>query len=1810
MTTLIDLNQPYSPCDIKKVRALEFGVFDPDHIRRFSVCEVDSAELYENGVPKTGGLNDPLMGTTDYRINCKSCSMDFKLCPGHFGHINLVKPVYNVGFVGAILNILRCVCYSCSRLLVDYNDPKFIAASRTKNPKARLTKILACCRAKKTCEPSTADGSDDLRSGGCGSVQPKYRRENINIVVDFSGNEKDQVRDEREDEMDQDNNGDTKRIFTAEEALNVLKRISPEEMKLLGFDIEHSRPHWMIIQALLVVPPCVRPYVQFGHDRSEDDLTLKLLDIVKINRQLRKYEEQGVAAHVVQEAVALLQYHIATFINNEIPGLPVATTKSKKPIKSLRERLKGKEGRLRGNLMGKRVDFSARTVITGDPNLGIDQVGVPRSIAMNLTYPEIVTPMNIELLRQAVSNGPSIHPGARYITRTDGTRFDLRHCQGNPAVLQLEAGYKVERHMRDGDFVLFNRQPSLHKMSIMGHKAKVLPWSTFRCNLSVTSPYNADFDGDEMNLHLAQSMETRAEIKHLCLVPRQIVSPQGNKPVMGIVQDSLLGLAKVTSRNTFVTKDLMMVLCMWVPYWNGHLPPPTIWRPQELWTGKQLMTLLLALDGDPSRAVGTGNINLVRDGAIKLKSDHPHMSENDGRVVIRNSEHLAGVICKRTAGTSSGSLIHVLWHDAGPDKTKEFLSSTQKVINNWLVTQGFTVGVCDIIADDGTMSRVKDALDQSNNRVNELIGLARRGKLETQPGKSLLESFENRVNQELNQAREASGKIASENLTDKNNIIAMVNAGSKGSTINISQIMACVGQQNVEGKRIPFGFKDRSLPHFVKHDYGPQSRGFVINSYLTGLTPHELFFHAMGGREGIIDTACKTSETGYIQRRLVKAMEDVLVGYDRTVRNSLGEIVQFLYGEDGMAGEFVEDQVMDLLKLDNEKTERRYRHDFRNPRYGEGWILNEDLREDLKFSFEKQSILNAEWEEIVASKRKMCLEIFSDGEAKQHIPVNIPRLIQFAKSKFGNEDTSSVSPIDVIQRVDDLVNNNLILLSHEGGSDDPLMVEVQKNATSLFAIHCRTHLNSRKILEQDKLGPQALEWVFGEIIHQFQKALAHPGEVVGAMAAQSIGEPATQMTLNTFHFAGVGSKNVTLGVPRLRELINVAKTVKTPSLTVYLQDSASRDSELAKSVQSQLEHTTLDKVAAFVQLAYDPDPMNTVIPTDRVWVSEYYEFPGEDDLNLNRLGRWVLRIQLIDKLITDKLLTMKEIGQRVLAEFSSDEIDVIWTDDNSEELVLRIRVKHSAHWEEKGAQEVDEYGNPVSAAGNDEDESRFLQKLMAQCLASLTLRGIQGIVKVYMREEKTPVYDAQVGKFTIKGGRWVLDTDGCNLEEVLPVTSVDATRTTSNSIVEVFAVLGIEAVRKMLLRELRAVISFDGSYVNYRHLAILCDVMTQRGHLMPITRNGINRVERGCLAKCSFEETVEILMQAACFGETDHLKGITENIMLGQLAQFGTGICDIIIDDAKLKDPSTHFETGSVTGGLGDNLGFDSPVDSPTTSAGGSSPQQSFKDFVTSPFSPFSPSLSAGQILSPTVSGSGMFSNQFSPIAASPRSATAMSPTNSAGGHISPIMGVFSPTQQAFSPTSPSITSPLNSPSCLSPTSPLFMEAYTPSSPNRLQSPIYSVTSPNAQQYSPTSYPNITSPAYSPSSPPYSPSAAPTSPDYSPTNPTSPIYSVMSPVYSPPMSPTNYSPTSPRPMSPMISPTSPNFSRAVSPPTYAPSSPQFGMSALNPQSPGAYSPVAQAYSPTGVVMSPSANPQVPMSPGYIQSPRYDPLMSP
>lgn len=718
-------------------------------------------------------------------------------------------------------------------------------------PEERLNVIYNLARAVKKCGQEEKSETGQIKfNNGCGAEQPNIKRTGLKLVGSASG--------KKEYEQNKE--------YAPEDVHEIFKNISDADVVALGLDPLYARPDWMVITVLAVPPPPVRPSVFASGKKADDDLTFKLGDIIRANNALRKHEETSAPAHIIKELSQLIQYHVATYFNNEMPDMPRSKQKSGRSIKSIYQRLKGKEGRVRGNLMGKRVDFSARSVITGDPLLSCEQLGVPSTVAKKLTFPELVTPFNLREMKELVINGPDTLPGALFVIRENGTRDDLRFVKERREV-HLSYGDRVERHLKDGDYVIFNRQPSLHKMSMMGHRVKIMPYSTFRLNLSCTTPYNADFDGDEMNMHAPQNVETRAEISEIMWVPRQIVSPQKNGPVIGLVQDTLLGASLFSRRDVFLERHELMQLVMWLPQYNGTLPSPAILKPKELWSGKQVMSMYMPI------------ISLTAKSKIHPKKENFHagFAPTDTEVIIDQGQVLAGILDGNILGRSQGGVIHLTWNDYGPECARDFIDQSQRVINNWLVTRGFSIGIGDTIADKATMLQVNKIINDQKAAVNEIIQRFHSNKLEMKPGLSLNEAFESEVNQALNKARESSGEFASESLSRTNNIKMMINGGSKGSFLNIAQITACVGQQNVEAKRIPFGFRQRTLPHFNKNDQSPQSRGFVENSYLRGLTPQEFFFHAMAGREGVIDTAVKTSQTGYVQRRLVKAMEDLVV---------------------------------------------------------------------------------------------------------------------------------------------------------------------------------------------------------------------------------------------------------------------------------------------------------------------------------------------------------------------------------------------------------------------------------------------------------------------------------------------------------------------------------------------------------------------------------------------------------------------------------------------------------------------------------------------------------------------------------------------------------------------------------------------------------------------------------------------------------------------------------------------------------------------------------------------------------------------
>ena len=859
--------------ETEPIVGVQFGVFNPEEISRRSVVEITNGSTLDG---KLGGLFDPRMGVLDNGKICRTCEQNNHSCPGHFGHLQLARPVYFTQFFKLVIRVLKNVCFRCGKLLID------------KEKNSHLLRVKGEVRWKLVSDESakiSRCGEDT--EDGCGSRQPsKYREEELHLIYadwkDFEAPEAETIPGATIT-RNEDGKVDFSLYLEPEYVYRLLKSISDDDVEFMGLSRHWCRPDWLMCTVLPIPPPQVRPSVmQDNNQRSEDDLTAKLIDIIKVNTELKKFMSNDVKKKNIFDYTNLLQYHVATFVNNNIPGISPSAQRSGRLLKSLQERLGSKEGRIRNNLQGKRVEFSARSVISPDPCISVAEVGVPFRIAINLTYPEKVTDFNFKKLYALVQNGPDKYPGAKTIQTSDGRKIVLKNK--DLKTIELKKGDIVNRHMIDGDIILFNRQPSLHRMSMMGHRVKVLPYSTFRLNPSACKPYNADFDGDEMNGFLPQSVEAANELRMIAAVPHQMISPQNSMPIISIIQDALLGSNRFTKKDLFLfnRKDTMNLL-VHSKRWNGILPAPSVRVPQDMWTGSQIISCILP------------PMNL------KMKN------KVDEVVEVVNGQLISGALDDTVFAKQ---LLHNLYNDYGAEAAVDFIDALQAIMGTFLCNTGFSVGISDLIANKETQTSVKEAIDKIVKKTEEITLQVHTGLFENTSGRSNMENYETKMMGLLGKATGEAGGIAVKSLPETNRMTNMVISGSKGSNLNVSQMVAVLGQQVIEGKRVPYGFQNRTLPHFKRFDDSARARGFIDSSFMKGLEPDEFFFHAISGREGLIDTAVK-SVTG---DTMIIIMEN-----GKMKHTTIGEwIDQKLASADAAEIEHHKEKNMELFNLKDE----------------------------------------------------------------------------------------------------------------------------------------------------------------------------------------------------------------------------------------------------------------------------------------------------------------------------------------------------------------------------------------------------------------------------------------------------------------------------------------------------------------------------------------------------------------------------------------------------------------------------------------------------------------------------------------------------------------------------------------------------------------------------------------------------------------------------------------------------------------------------------------------------------------------------
>lgn len=1327
--------------------------------------------------------------------------------------------------------------------------------------------------------------------------------------------------------------------------LKLFKRIKAADRELLG--LRSAKPEsflWLYIPA---PPVCIRPSVGQEGASTEDDITAKLGDIVAANNALREAIEKGAPVQSVVEHWDYLSLQLAMYINSDVPGL--AKGEFGKQIRGFVQRLKGKQGRFRGNLSGKRVDFSGRTVISPDPNLRVDEVAVPVLVAKNMTYPEVVNEINIEKLRQRVRNGTKVWPGANYVYKPDGDfRIFLKFGKPELIAKELKEGDIVERHLEDGDIVLFNRQPSLHKLSILSHFVKVRPHRTFRLNECVCNPYNADFDGDEMNLHVPQTEEARTEATLLMGVKHNIVTPKNGEPIISAIQDFITASFLLSSLDQFFDKKTFVTMCMGMlePETKFDLPPPAVIKPQTLWTGKQVFNVLM-------RPNKQSPVTVNLDASCRDHNQyHPGLHrdlQDDSFLCIRNSEVMCGRMDKATVGSGKkNSVFYILYRDFGPDAAAQGMNRLSKLCARWLGNQGFTVGISDVTPPDMLVKAKAEMIAKVFEECKSFVRASKEGKLKRKAGLDDAGTLEAEQVRVLSTVRTNIAGLLTSQLSKRNTPMVMAISGSKGSNINVAQMAALLGQQDIEGKRVADGFQDRTLPHFLKHERSPPSKGFISNSFFSGLLPYEFLFHAVGGRVGLVDTAVKTAETGYMSRRLMKSLEDLSTQYDRTVRNSASNIVQFRFGDD------------ELDPVDMEASAKPV--DFERT-YAHVEATTFDMNEPGLSDTEMHSIL----EEILAPKRTL-LTRFDFNGVELPFDTDDERLVDQSESHraflqsihdFVMAKAQKLNEARVQKKQYALPPSRVSRGSKRKAETEPEEAEAETSASSgrrsgrnvpALGSGLSTTAKKQKRVPSDeqtvakvqappstkdrfeltcKVSERTLRAFINLCLEKYERARTEPAHAVGAVGAQSIGEPGTQMTLKTFHFAGVAGMSLTAGVPRIKEIINASKDISTPVITCRLERrrDLSIPESLARIVKGRIECLYLEDITSYIQISHSLDrPSCIYLKISLDTITELgLDLTLQDICNAIQKHRQLkaakLRIQIRGK---DELKISTDAPIKSMKRGAAAKID----EEGQSERLLRLqtlrRVLPSVHV----------LGHPqatraVVTAEDDprSDEIKALRrateraKLERQRAAASAVSSPEPEVKdedgqeeasskVKVEEPTQPI----IPKAAADSGKPIqmhkVMVEGYGLRYCMNTEGVDPHHTHTNSVVETLQVLGIEAARSKIILEIGEVMK--SLSVDPRHMALLADVMTYKGEVLGITRFGLAKMRDSVLQLASFEKTADHVFDAGIAGKIDKIEGVSESVIVGKTMGVGTGMVEVVrylnVDSTEKKKRPTVFE--------------------------------------------------------------------------------------------------------------------------------------------------------------------------------------------------------------------------------------------------------------------------------------------------------------
>lgn len=1519
---------------LTSVNRVQFSLLSPERILSESVAHIFK---HAGKGDMANTLYDPRLSATHNSRNATTL-LTLKQDSGNWGHCVLAKPVYHPILHSKIIDVLRAVCPECSSVR---NKLSTAVRNRILNmtAKDRARNVAAQFDARKpNCEY-------------CGVELPTVSANKERVLgISFVYKEKDK---------EKDSGGKTKIVIpvTPEQVHNIFIKINDEDCRLLGYSPEFSRPEWMIITILPICPPIIRPSVITDDGKTQDDdLTQALHNILKFNNLLKAAIEAKADGSEVDSYYNALQLQVAALIDNTTSAYNKVCNRSKRPLNTIKARLSGKKGRIRNNIEGKRSNKTARTVITADPYISVREKGVPYKICMTLTYPEIVNRYNREFLKEMVINGPRTYPGANEVSLPgQSAPINLAFLSlDDRKAMQLPYGSIVHRHLLKGDVCLSNRQPTLHKMNMMAHLIVPLKGDTFRHNVNITEPYGADFDGDEMNLFLPQFPLSRTELTQLAMSSTQLVSPQSNKPVAGAVQDSILAMCRASSENIcgyepgefrYLNYRDFMHLTGWVSGFKGINPVPSA----AGWSTLHIIDMILP------------PITLSRKVKMFDGKEYTLKIEN-GRIARAKAGEPQPAFLKDTRLLKSerGSLVHTAWKDYNHIVAADLLDNISRVSSQWFLIQCFSVGLRDLMLHRSYLSQIdkhkRETIQKAETLTRALhngvytddmrtsLGLGNRGLTPDN-----YSQFEQDIVFLLNEGRDKCQKVARENIMiydpEKypgkkydNRFMSMVESASKGKPTNMVQIVAMIGFQDMEGQRVGNYLPRRPLSFVSKDTLDAMDRGMVTSSYLQGTSLLEYVFHAMAGRNGVISTSIRTAETGYMQRKLVKRLEDLIAHYDITVRDAGGIMVQEVYGGDGYDGSHVERQTIEHICYSISEIMLKYNFTDSDFQTLQSYTTDPTV---INLARERQAITD-EVDQIIRDWKYLRQRY--NYNIPEHIPsvVNFDRIIMSIKEQFGVRGT-----------IPHLTPGSMLLPSRVQEGLRRMREELRLPTTESINTHClnqffcllRSKINSRNLIFRHGYNVEAFEALIQEVKRCFYMGLITPGEAVGPLAAQSIGEPSTQMTLDTFHNTG-GKQTVSAGVPRFKEILSVT-SMKTPSVAIYLEN-VSIPEDIVSRIKAKAAAENLSLTSGPYDVRYVDNFLRGLaqkgLRDDAVMLKKEFvnSYVLHGITNVMKSFNNLTYANIITRSDIYYIASEEDLHENGLDAFAGNNGDLIPDQLKYPTWMMIFELSHDHEYGVLDLNELDGMTFKYISAQNNSylrgtiaPNSASMEKL-AEIEADLMLRkikGVDGITQTTIRVDSKDIYldDGSIiqrnsneygamSEISLSDQDFIVDTMGANLLEILSRKNVNPFRTISNDIVETAKVFGIEAARACIIREMEAVL-IDSS-IDRRHIQLLADAMTCRGFIQKIDRYGAKKGEAGPIRVASFEETTTVFCDAGAHAAIDPMQGVSSNVMFGNfLKGVGTNSFEVLLDETVILKYAEEMEEADIKVNVIDTTG-------------------------------------------------------------------------------------------------------------------------------------------------------------------------------------------------------------------------------------------------------------------------------------------------